>query len=133
TKATSKAGAKPDKLDKAAKLDIQKDGSVLASGPLEEADDYTLLAEAKVKEPITAFRLEVLADPSLPMKGPGRAPNGNFVLNEFKITAKAADKKDDKAKVVNFGKAEASFAQDGFPVANAIDNNPATGWAIDGK
>ena len=35
---------------------------------------------------ITAIRLEVLPDPSLPAKGPGRAPNGNFVLNEFKVT-----------------------------------------------
>src|SRR5262249_58448189 len=25
---------------------------------------------------------------------------------------------------------QATFQQDGYPVANAIDNNPATGWAI---
>ena len=34
---------------------------------------------------ITGIRLEVLADKSLPAKGPGRAPNGNFVLNDFKV------------------------------------------------
>jgi hypothetical protein len=27
---------------------------------------------------------------------------------------------------------QATFAQTGFPVANAIDNNPSTGWAITG-
>ena len=25
---------------------------------------------------------------------------------------------------------QATFSQDGFAIANAIDNNPATGWAV---
>ena len=35
---------------------------------------------------MTAFRLEVLPDDSLPGKGPGRAGNGNFVLSEFLVS-----------------------------------------------
>jgi hypothetical protein len=37
---------------------------------------------------VTAVRLEVLPDPSLPRKGPGRFPgNGNFHLNGFRMAA----------------------------------------------
>ena len=32
---------------------------------------------------ITAVRLEVMADPSLPQGGPGRQGNGNLHLTEF--------------------------------------------------
>ena len=70
-----------------AKLTINKDGSVLASGKPDAVDIYTVVGTAKLDEPITAIRLEVLADPSLPAKGPGRADNGNFVLNEFRRDA----------------------------------------------
>ena len=50
---------------------------------------------------ITGIRLEVFADPSLPAKGPGRSPNGNFVLSEFKVRF---------AKLRGQGSAEASHA-----------------------
>ena len=78
---------------------------------------------------ITAVRLEVLTDPSLPGKGPGRAPGGNFVLNEFASRRRSlADPT--KVQKIGFGRAEADFSQQGFAVQQAVDNNPATGWAI---
>ena len=40
------------------------------------------------------LRLEALADPSLPKKGPGRAGNGNFVLSEITVTAAPANAPD---------------------------------------
>ena len=43
-----------------------------------ENDTYTLTFEADV-DGITAVRLEVLADPSLPKQGPGRHDNGNCI------------------------------------------------------
>ena len=52
-------------------LTAKEDGSILASGKNPDTDTYTLV----VKNPpqgITAFRLEVLPDDSLPKKGPGR-------------------------------------------------------------
>ena len=36
---------------------------------------------------ITGFRLEALADGSFADNGPGRASNGNFVLNELTVDA----------------------------------------------
>ncbi len=109
-----------------ATLAKQADGSILVSGPNSTPETYTVTFQTKVKG-ITGIRLEVLSDSALPSKGPGRAPNGNFVLNEFRVQAA---KPGDKAKPVKLIRPQADFQQDGFPVANAIDNNPETGWAI---
>jgi hypothetical protein len=107
-------------------LEKQPDGSILVSGPNNTPETYTVTFETKIKG-ITGIRLEVLSDTKLPAKGPGRAPNGNFVLNEFKV---AAAKTGDKAKAVKLIRPQADFSQDTFPIANVIDNNPETAWAI---
>lgn len=65
-------------------LTAKDDGSILASGKNPATDSYTLVVKNPPKG-ITAFRLEVLPDDSLPKKGPGRAGNGNFVLSEFTV------------------------------------------------
>jgi hypothetical protein len=113
---------------KAATLKLMPDGSILATDKNEAQDSYTVQFKTPLTG-ITALRLEVLPDDSLPAKGPGRAPNGNFVLNELKLTVVDLEKKAKEAPVALFG-AQATFEQGGFPVGNAIDNNPATGWAI---
>ncbi len=107
----------------------QADGSHLVSGKTAAKEIYTLVAESKLAN-VTAVKLEVLADPSLPAKGPGRAENGNFVLNEFKATAKPLGQSDAKPAAVVFKGATATFEQATFPVGNAIDGKPATGWAV---
>jgi hypothetical protein len=129
-KATSKSGATPGAADKASKIEIRDDGSLFASGSLEQVDTYTVTAELKVAKPVTAIRLEALTDPKLPSKGPGRAENGNFVLHEFKATSRPSGKKDEKPKPVKFERPTATVEQGGYAVAGTIDNNPATGWAI---
>lgn len=104
------------------------DGSILASGKNAAPDTYTITVNTKMKG-ITALRLEVLTDESLPGKGPGRAPNGNFVLNEFRVTAHPEGTQEKPKKIV-LQKPIADFSQDAFGIAAAIDNNPATGWAV---
>lgn len=111
-----------------ATLTRQADGSILASGANPSPDIYTVTAHVKQRG-ITAIRLEVLSDATLPAKGPGRAPTGNFVLNELRLTA-ASLADPTKVQKIGFGRAEASFSQQGFAVQQAVDNNPATGWAI---
>jgi hypothetical protein len=106
----------------------QPDHSILATGPNITPEVYTVTAETNAVE-ITGIRLEVLADPSLPSQGPGRAPGGNFVLSELKVEFAKVDTSD-KPKPVKLVKPQATYSQDGFPINNAIDNNPATGWAI---
>ncbi len=116
------------KSAKGATLVPQADGAVLASGKAPPTDVYTVSVKLPVAG-VTAVRLEVLADPSLPGKGPGRAPNGNFVLNEFKA-ALAQPGEAGKPKRLTFARASSDFAQEGFPAANAIDGNDTTGWAV---
>jgi mono/diheme cytochrome c family protein len=69
-----------------ATLESRPDGSILVSGTLPKTDTYTLEATSDLKG-ITAFRIEALPDESLPAKGPGRAGNGSFILNEFRVSA----------------------------------------------
>jgi mono/diheme cytochrome c family protein len=120
TSAESKAGATLTTLD---------DGSILASGKSSAAETYTIAADTPLAA-ITAIRLEVLADPSLPAQGPGRAGNGNFVLSECRLTAAPASDPLGEAKPVALAGATADHSQGGQAVAAAVDNNPATGWAI---
>ena len=65
---------------------INVDGSVLATGISPNTDTYTVKC-ATTLEGITGIRLEVLPDPTLPGFGPGRGPNGNFLLSEFAVDA----------------------------------------------
>src|SRR5262245_21539543 len=69
-----------------ATLTKQPDLSLLAGGARPLTDTYTITAHTDLQG-ITGIRLEVLADPSLPHKGPGRQENGNLHLNEFQVKA----------------------------------------------
>ncbi|MDY3562852.1 DUF1553 domain-containing protein [Gemmata sp. JC673] len=115
------------------KLQLSKDGVLLAAGPAAETDSYTVIGLVETDRPLTALRLEVLSDPTLPAKGPGRAENGNFVLNELRVTYRPLDKPDGNPVPLKLTAAEQVFAQNGFPAAFAVDNNPATGWATAGR
>jgi hypothetical protein len=115
--ASAKSQAKFTKLD---------DGSFLASGenPLQETITVKIPVD---KQAWTGILLEVLPHDTLPTKGPGRAPNGNFVLNEFKATFNLEGQKPAPLPLTN---PKSTFNQATFPIANAIDNNLTTGWAI---
>jgi hypothetical protein len=104
----------------------QSDGSFLAGGENKETDTYTLTVKTGLKG-ITALRLEVLPDPSLPAQGPGRVAHGNFVLSEFKMTSTQGAA---EAQKVELAAAAADYSQDQWPVAAAIDGDAKTGWAI---
>ncbi len=108
----------------------QKDGSQLASGTNPERATYSLTGRTSVAG-INAIRLDVLPDPSLPAKGPGRVAHGNFVLSELTLEVSAnADFAD--ARRLEFASAQADFEQADKPWAakNAFDGNNETGWAI---
>jgi hypothetical protein len=108
------------------------DRSILAEGENPSPDTYMITAQTDLTA-ITGFRLEVLPDPSLPGGGPGRAVNGNFALNEFRVTASPRSGPGE-ALSVKLRNPAASFSQDthgGWPVAAALDGDPKTGWSID--
>jgi len=115
-----------------ATLTKQPDGSILASGENPSPDTYTITAVTELTG-ITGIRLEALPDSSLPSNGPGRATNGNFALNEFRVTAAAQDNPSSAVPVALKNPA-ADFSQDshgGWPIAAALDGDPETGWSVD--
>jgi len=109
---------------------LQDDGSVLVGGNNPERAVYTIAGRMSVPE-ITAIRLDVLPDKSLPANGPGRVAHGNFVLSE--ITAEVSSNADfTESRKLEFAMARADFEQASKPWAamHAIDGQPETGWAI---
>jgi hypothetical protein len=113
-----------------AALKVLDDGSVLVAGPSADKDVHTLEIDTDL-ERITGLRLEALRDGSLPAGGPGRAANGNFVLQS--VAAEATSRADlARAKPISFSKAIATFAQGGQGPEQIIDANPGSGWAIGG-
>jgi hypothetical protein len=105
--------------EKGATLTKQADGSVLASGTNPDTDELVFSAATSLRNP-TAVRLEVLPDDSLAAHGPGRAPNGSWVLSEFKMLG--------EGKPVELVAAHADFEQPGWPLENALDGKDDTGW-----
>ncbi len=115
------------------------DGSILVSGESPASDTYTVTVSNPPAN-ITALRLEVLPDDSLPMKGPGRAPNGNFVLTEVAVEHLPVGEIEPLR--VPLQNATASFEQSvgaeqhpqkKWAIASIIDGNdkgPNKGWAI---
>ena len=118
----------------------QDDGSYLATGTNPAKDDYIITVKIP-DAPVSAFLLECLPDASLPNQSLGRAPNGNFVLEEFEVDVVTAENAGNpvQAKIVN---AQANYSQKGYEIAN-LQHEPAAkgrkkpanrgpGWAIDG-
>ena len=108
------------------------DGSLLKGpGETPATDTYTFTARTSATG-ITAIRLEALSHESLPKKGPGLAPNGNFVLGALEITAAPADGKGETLEL-SVVKARATHEQDyaNLSVAATLDEDPKTGWAVD--
>lgn len=110
-----------------ATFEKQADGSFLVGGNTGK-DTYTVTVDLP-KGKWTGIRLEVLPDAKLPMGGPGRAMNGNMVLNELRV--QATDNSKPNASVdVKLANANADFNQESWSVAGAIDGNEGTGWAV---
>ena len=105
------------------------DGALLVSGKHADTDTLSLtynLAESGLKT-LTAIRLEVLKDDSLPNGGPGRdAADQNVVVSEFQAELIGAD---GRAVPITLSRARADFEQGGWPAMAAIDGRPETGWA----
>lgn len=113
-----------------AKLALESDLSVFASGPNNRQGNYTASAEIDLQG-ITGLKLELLADDRLPSRGPGRAPNGNFVLSELTVEAGPKGKPNERKKR-ELQNAQADYSQESYPVATAIDGkapNSGNGWA----
>ncbi len=109
---------------------IDASGSLLATGTLPERET-TLLTVSPGVASLSAIKIEVLTDPSLPVNGPGRAANGNLHLSEFEVTYfQAREGKPPSSKKLEIAKATADFDQEGWTASHAIDRDPKTAWGI---
>jgi len=107
----------------------QPDGSVRFEGETAEKDTYLLVGKTGLAS-VTALRLEVLADETLPHRGPGRQPdNGNLHLSELRVVA-APLAAPEKAAAIKVRTAFADFNQEGWDILKALDRKPETAWGI---
>ncbi|MEE2642486.1 MAG: PSD1 and planctomycete cytochrome C domain-containing protein [Planctomycetota bacterium] len=116
------------KLPEGISLQAGADGSQLVQGPVPDQSKYTLFFDSPGRQ-LTGFKIEVLTDKTLPAQGPGRAPNGNFVLSQVRAyRAQDADFK--KHERLEFASADADFSQSKFSPAGALSDQAKSGWAV---
>ncbi|MEO2013546.1 MAG: PSD1 and planctomycete cytochrome C domain-containing protein [Fuerstiella sp.] len=112
-------------------LSLLDDGSLLTAGPLPKHDTLTIVVSPSAGK-VSGLRLETLRHESFTKKSLSRPPgNGNFVLSGITVTQ--IRNGDGSEQQVAIKDAVASFEQKGWPVKNALDGKPATGWAVDGQ
>jgi hypothetical protein len=115
-----------------------EDGSFLCLSYAPTQHTVRMTVRTEVQD-ITAFRLELLNDPNLPLGGPGRSIKGTGALTEFKVEAAPADNPS-KVEHVKFVKATADVNPPETPLEPIFDDKsgrkrvtgPAA-FAIDGK
>jgi len=107
-------------------LTLQPDASVLASDDNPANDTYTFTATNRIAR-VHRLRLEALRHPSMTEGRLARSNSGNFVLTEIEVAAHLAD---GTTLTPRIARALASYEQKSYPVANAFDGNPKTGWAV---
>ncbi|MFN3152305.1 PSD1 and planctomycete cytochrome C domain-containing protein [Bremerella sp.] len=117
------------------KLESLPDHSILSSGDITKRDVFTLTYEVDAGQlPLTALRLEVMADPRLPAGGPGRAyyegREGDFFLSEMSAKFDGQPVKLDSASH-SYGKI--SIGSGSADAANVLDGNGSTGWSTSQK
>ncbi|MCC6488519.1 MAG: DUF1553 domain-containing protein [Candidatus Hydrogenedentes bacterium] len=111
------------------------DQSILVKGDVPNTDTYEVSYRANLAG-ITAIRIEVLPDPSLPNGGPGRgvimSPGGDFLLSEIAATD-APWLQPDQVQQVTLQNATEDFAAEGRAAQFALDGKLDTGWSIKGQ
>lgn len=110
-----------------AKLKRKSDGSILSTGKRPDQETIVVTTGTSLSK-ITALRLDVLSDDSLPHKGPGRSDNGNLHLSEFELHAFSANASE--GKKIPIRRVTADFNQAGWTIEHAVDGNPKTAWGI---
>ncbi|GMW03054.1 MAG: hypothetical protein AMXMBFR84_41900 [Candidatus Hydrogenedentota bacterium] len=103
------------------------EGTIRVNGKLPEKDTYTVTGTTKLTE-VTALRLQVLAEGSLPAGGPGRAENGNFHLSEIEMNV--FEPGTAEPRKIAFKRATADFSQAEWEVDKALDGRSGSAWGI---
>ncbi|MEO2021410.1 MAG: PSD1 and planctomycete cytochrome C domain-containing protein [Pirellulaceae bacterium] len=114
------------------KLDLLEDGSVFSRGDVTKRDLFQLRFDLgeQFKKPLTALRLEVMADDRLPAGGPGRAfyegRRGDFFLSELRVKVNG---KDFPFAAGSHSYGKISVGSGGADAKNVFDGDGSTGWS----
>ena len=105
----------PEKMvaESSVKLTADKE-QVISSAekdPKDGKDTYRITVNADLKD-VVGFRLEALSAEHLPGHGPGRAPDGNFVITGFRV--------EEGTNKIALAEATATFEAKGFPAAAVL-------------
>lgn len=109
-----------------ATLQLRPDGAIFSTGTRPDKDNVTVTGTPGVRK-ITAIKLELLPEDTLPQKGPGRNDNGNLHLSEIEAQVFRPGAQPERLK---FRRATADFDQKDWTSAHAIDGNVKTAWGI---
>jgi tetratricopeptide (TPR) repeat protein len=126
---------KPTAMNSAggATLTLEGDSSILASGTNASGDIYTISAVSPLDR-IAAVRLEALPDPSLPSKGPGRHPSGNFQLSALRLHHPANDNASGIIPLtVQSASASFDYKASNADIAGTIDEGLKKVWHVSGR
>ena len=118
------------------KLKIESDQTVLASGDNPSNDIYEVVFKPR-SETVSAIRLDALQHKSLTKNGLSRADSGNFVLTSFevyketiKVASEGARNESSTRVRLKLTEAKATLEQSGFKIANTLDDDSKSGWAV---
>ncbi|NND99968.1 MAG: DUF1553 domain-containing protein, partial [Pirellulaceae bacterium] len=102
-------------------------GAVLLSGTVPDTVEHRFTI-ARPDTTITAIKVDLLIDDSIPGKGPGRGDEkrSNVILSELTCESQI----DSKVQSIALQDPVADFSQTNWDVAEAIDGNRKSGWAI---
>ncbi len=93
-------------------------------------DQYKLTFQTHQKN-LQSLRMDAFSHPSLPERGPGLNGNGSFQLTDIKISARPINPKAKDAPInLKLKPVFAAFEDKGQPLANAVDEKPATAWVV---
>ena len=108
------------------KLEVLKDGSILASGDNPKNDVYNLSTETELQS-IASIRLEAIRHESMTKGYLARSDSGNFVLTDFKIRVQPLGGTAIHSK---FKSAIATYEQSDHKITKTYDDKADTGWAV---
>ncbi|NBO64378.1 MAG: DUF1553 domain-containing protein [Acidobacteria bacterium] len=104
------------------KFDRLPDFSWIPKGDNSTKNVYVIQAKSPLQK-ITALRLELLTDATLPFNGPGRSPTGGLFLSEVMLEV--------GGQRLPFAEATADFSRVLYPIKNTIDGDTSTPWDIE--
>ena len=112
-------------------LKLQPDGSLLASGPVPEVDDYVISLSTNSTD-LRSFMLEFMEDPSLPEGRVGRSPHGNAIMSGFSAEAVSRKNPEDRHPIeLAWAWADTEQANGDFKISNVLRPEDGRIWAMD--